>query len=240
MLWQKAPWSNARSYEHPAASNIECKSIIKHWSALLSSTTCRYILLSWNYWLARGPADLVLQAVLVLKHLFSLFSLLGNESHLTCLAVEFCMVCSSLEYAKHCSSCRVLAWAGHWGGSLSLWSKGWISHFVKTCKNHKNVGVSVLCPSCLLHFLHLYLLIPANFWYVVGSGSASCASAISPGLKCSMYINLCYFWLWNFGTCGYWGYTSLPSSYPIGSMCRFFCAVLARVPLCSQPELQHN
>lgn len=99
---------------------------------------------------------------------------------------------------------------------------------------HVAVGVASVLPQ------NTCLLIPANFWYMVGSGSASCASAISPGLKCSMYINLCYFWLWNFGTCGYWGYTSLPSSYPIGSMCRFFCALLAWFPLCSQPELQHN
>lgn len=140
----------------------------EHNKALISSSLQHNVplLLSWNYWLARGPADLVLQAVLVLKHLFSLFSLLGNESHLTCLAVEFCMVCSSLECAKHCSSCRVLGWAGHWDGSLSLWSKGWISHFVKTCKNHKNVGVSILCPSCLLHFLHLQMiLLYWNGWH---------------------------------------------------------------------------
>ena len=108
---------------------------MKCWSTLLSSTTCPYILPSWNYWLAWGPTDLVLRAIFVHKHQFRESSCsLGTRAASLPWTLIFCTICSSQEHAKLCWSCRVPGCIGPQDGPASLWSRILIPYFLKLSK----------------------------------------------------------------------------------------------------------
>lgn len=119
---------------------------MKHWSTLLSSIPCPYMLPSWEYWLAWGPADLVLRPIFVHKtSVQRVFFLFGNKSHLTSLDAGVCLVvflflpnpiCSSRERAKLCWSFSVSGCVGlqDGPGCVCVWSRILISCFSKPSK----------------------------------------------------------------------------------------------------------